>query len=523
MRNVTRFAVLALVILMVLPLMGCDEDAALLKDAMKKSMEIESSRTSSNLSITSHMPPEEMEEELAILFSLLEKGMTMEVEMESLTTMGLEMALEEEGSLREGELWPYEASPQMNVFVDGERTAFKTAADPYYLLIDPADAMLMVPDEDVPDLGAIYDDDYMEKQTEMMMDFFLPFIEEFGFRFSKVENLGTFDLDLPDGTVETEALRLEMDLNETMDLVAYSCRQLAVSEPFKEYLRSSITLPMERMKEEGLIPEEEMPSPEEIDEMVETAFQQFSDIMLEVADMVEDPQELQDEYGLELTVIEDYYLDEDGYIRQTISSYRIQAEHEELVEILGTSRLDLEINAESVVWDINEEIIVDFPAPEEMISFYALMEDPEKGEELGEGPLYDLFQAFSQMTPLAPVGSQLIIDLEHEVFMFDGELIEMEEEPYMEDGVMMVPLRQMAEIAGGELKWRAEDLRVTYQDTGLGMILRVGGDEASINGETVQLSRPLVFVGDSAMIPAELLEYFTQQLHIQDNTIVAIF
>ncbi len=524
MKPYLRYVVLSLVLLMVLPLMGCDEDAASLKDAMQKSLEIESSRNRTELTVINNTSTEEINEELLLLFSMLEEGVTMEIEMESLTSMAIEMQAHGEEELREQGLWPYEESLTAEIYVNGGRTAFKTAADPVYLLMDPTDMAMMAPEES-PELEAVFGEDYSEQQIEMMLDFLLPFIEEFAFQFSDVENLGAAELELPDGTIEAEGFRLEMDSDEIMDLVSYSSRQLAESEHFKDYMFDSVKLPLEQLREAGTIPEEEMLSEEEMDEMAEVSYQMFRGILLDVAEITEQsPQMLREEYGLDFSATEVYYLDEDGYIRKTESAYHIRVEHEMLEEVLGTPVLDLEIQSESIVWDINEPIMVDFPAVEETVSFIGLMADPELADELGDGPLGELVELFSQMMPVPAAGSQLFMDVENGVFILNGEPLAMEVTPYMEGEVLMLPFRQMAELAGGQVSWDAENRTVYYWDDQRRQVsVTVGSDVALVNGQEVTLEGAVVIREDRTLVPAGLLEHITQHFSVQDGMAFILF
>ncbi len=523
MKNYLRYAALLLVFLLTLSLVGCNEDASSLKDGMKKSMEIESSRSSTSLSVKSNMPPEEINEHMNFLFSMLEEGITLELEMESLTAMAIEMAVHGEDQLREEGLWAYEENLTADIFVRGGRTALKTAADPVYLLIDPTEAALLGAEE-APELEAAFGEGYSEQQIQMMLDFMVPFIEDFAFQFSDVQNLGAVELELPDGTVETEAYRLQMDSEEIMDFIAYTSRQLAESEHFKNYILEAAVLPLERMREEGALPEDEMPSPEEMQELAESSYQMFRIILLDIAEVMEqDPQVLRDEFGLDISVTEDYYLDGEGYIRKTESTYHIRAEHEMLAEVLGTPVLDLEIQSEAITWDINEPITVDFPSAEETVSFFALMADPALAEELGDGPLGELVQAISQMAPVPVDGAQLFINLEEEIIMLDGEPLEMEVEPYMEEGALMLPFRQMAALAGGEVSWDAENRQVTYRDAEREILVTIGSNTALVNGAEVALQQPAAIVQDRTMVPAELLEHFTQFFFAEEGIASLIF
>ena len=95
-----KFLVALLVILLALSLAGCDENAAPLKEAYMKNMEIKSSRGFSTLSITNNVPSDQLSQEALAVFSLLEKGLTMEFAMESIDTIGMQIALEGDDLLR---------------------------------------------------------------------------------------------------------------------------------------------------------------------------------------------------------------------------------------------------------------------------------------------------------------------------------------------------------------------------------------------------------------------------------------
>jgi len=520
-----RYSILVLVLLLALPVIGCGNDAAELKDAYIKSMEVESSRNRSDLIVKINVPPEELSEEMQLLLTVLEEGLTMEMVMESLTSMKIDLQAHAGEALREKGIWPYQESLAAEVFVQDGKTAFKTSADPVYLLIDPADAALLAPENGL-EMEGLFDEVYSRQQVELMMEFMVPFIEEeFNFRFSQVEDLGTVELEMPDETIEVRGIRLQLEHDEIMELIAYTCRQLAESEYLKNYIEATVLMPLERMEEEGLLPEEELPTPEQKEEIVEMTYGQFRSILLQVAEVAESPILQQREFGLELSGVEEYYLDEEGHIRKTVSSYRISAEHEAITDILGTPMLDVEIESQSITWDINQPLAVDFPAAGETVSMFALVADPELAAELGDGPLYSLYQFFSTIMPPPepPVGPHLYVNVEEEQFMLDGEPVEMDVVPYLDEGVLMLPLRQLAELAGAEVSWDAETREIYYRDAQRQMKFTAGSDLLLVNGEEISLERPVVIEEGRSMVPLGVLELFVHHLTVHDGAAFIVF
>lgn len=131
------------------------------------------------------------------------------------------------------------------------------------------------------------------------------------------------EFELPDGTVETEGYKVELDFEEILALVTYTLEYMKDSEAMKDYLVFSILEPMEKMAETGAIPGEELPGPEELEEMTEMVYQEFQNVMQQAIDYLNNvsPALLRSQFGLDLSVTEQYHLDDEGFIRKTISSY----------------------------------------------------------------------------------------------------------------------------------------------------------------------------------------------------------
>ncbi len=520
-----KIAVIMLTMLLAVPLAGCDEDAAPLKEGFVQSLDVESMRSTSTLTITNNVPKDQLNPAALAVFGLLEEGIVMDAEMASLQSMKIKITPGSDDVLRYADIWTYPEKAAFDLIIDGNRFALKTSADPAYLVLDPLEMAQMDPEADV-DVSALLGEDYYEQQVEVMMEFLTAFMQDFDYPLSRVEQLGTVELEMPDETIEAQGIKVEMDFEEILDLLVYSLEYLAESDMLKDYLEFTIKQNLENLVEAGLLSPEELPTEAEIEEMLEMSHQEIQRILLESAEYLEDvsPAMLEEEFGLELSAVEEYYLDEDGYIRKTTGVYQIKGEHEMLEELLGASKLDLTIESDQKIWDIGQPVEVSFPPEEEQVSIFALMEDPELAQEMEEGPMKDLATMLAGlMAYMAPGEPQvverqfMIINLETGEFVKDGEPLELEVEPYLEEGIIMVPFRDLAETAGGNIGWEPETQEVRYLGPKLEMSFSAGSTQALVNGETVELETPVALKEGRTMVPAELAGKLAQEHFVEGS------
>ena len=525
-----KVTVIALALFMVLPLVGCNEEAAPLKEGYIKSLEIESCRSSSTMYVTNNVPKDQLSQEALAVFSFLEKGLFMHVDMAGLQSMEITLTPGDDDLLRLSEIWTYPEDPALQFIMDGGRFAMKTSADPAFLVMDPAEAFLFDPAAEV-DFASLFGDDYTTEQVKRVMEFFTPFMQDFDYSLSRVEQLGTVELELPDGTIEAQGIKVHLDLEEVLALLVYSMEYLAESKAFKDYLEFSMRDNFDRMVESGLVPPDELPTEEEIEEMTEMAYGEFQKVILQGVEYLEQvsPDSLYEEFGLEFDATEEYYLDGDGYIRKTRSVYHIKAEHEMLAELLGTPVLDITVKSEQMVWDINQPVEVNFPPEEKRVSFFALMSDPEQVMEMEDGPMKSLstliagFAAYAYMGPPEiteeeiTVRQFLMIDLETGDIMKNGEPMEMDVEPYLENQTLMVPFRDLAELAGGTIMWLADTREVHFFGDNLEMKFAAGSTQALVNGLPVDLEEPVVLKNGRAMVPLELASMLALNVFVEGN------
>lgn len=97
----------------------------------------------------------------------------------------------------------------------------------------------------------------------------------------------------------------------------------------------------------------------------------------------------------------------------------------------------------------------------------------------------------------------------------DGSSVNFDVQPGVKDGVLMVPVRAVAEALGGEVSWAADQQVVTIKSGKTTVTLTIGKSTAQVNGHDVPLQAPVVLQGNRTMVPAGfLLTLYGQKLTI---------
>lgn len=120
-----------------------------------------------------------------------------------------------------------------------------------------------------------------------------------------------------------------------------------------------------------------------------------------------------------------------------------------------------------------------------------------KAEDLKNSELLVLYTVTTRSIP-AQTTPELVMILNHAELEAETENTEAQETP------TVIALREMAESAGYNVVWTANDEPIMLAKTGSAVMLNIGSAEVSVNGETKTLSQAVELVGDVTMVSAEL-------------------
>jgi len=112
--------------------------------------------------------------------------------------------------------------------------------------------------------------------------------------------------------------------------------------------------------------------------------------------------------------------------------------------------------------------------------------------------------------PLTPVG---IWNTLPTAITVNGEAITFDQEPVLQDGVLMVPLRRIVEAAGGSITWHGDNQTIVARLGRRTMHFQVGLDEAELNETGVyyirpnilKLARPVTILNGRTLVSSEVL------------------
>lgn len=75
-----------------------------------------------------------------------------------------------------------------------------------------------------------------------------------------------------------------------------------------------------------------------------------------------------------------------------------------------------------------------------------------------------------------------------------------------EKTTQLVPLRAVAESIGAQVRWEAATSTITVTKGANTLVVKLGSNEATLNGQPVPLAQPVQLVADRTLVPASLLE-----------------
>ncbi|UUZ84016.1 copper amine oxidase N-terminal domain-containing protein [Paenibacillus sp. P26] len=195
----------------------------------------------------------------------------------------------------------------------------------------------------------------------------------------------------------------------------------------------------------------------------------------------------------------DYYVDGDFSIRKSDVEFGLT-----LPEGKGNGLKGFKITSSSEAWNINKPVTI-------------ATIDTSNG-------VYDLNETNGRMTAgrfLAGIdpNSQLykllkddlhVTKKEINMFMSDKEdlgLYSPGSEPYNDNGTVMVPARFVTERLDADVSWDAAAKQVTIIDplSGNKLRLTIGSTDASVNGQTVKLEKPVALVNGTTYVPVRFV------------------
>lgn len=345
-----RFAskIIALIGIASLLLVGCQQDAQLVTEAVKNNFDTTSVESKSTVTFDLNLP----EAEDHPIFDLLSSGIVMDAKQKNLQEAAVSISANNPETIKGTELWPFDEDPAIDLIVRGNDLLITSPVD------KPA---LLLPVEESGDIPP-------EKMNELALEFVENFIENYDYTFENVVEKGTETVSLPNGNdVSAKHIQINMDLEEAIDVTIYTLESLAESDELKELF--ALFMVNEEM--------EEMP---DLSELMQEGF-------LELAAMLKDVKnEHLDESGVEANIVFDYWINDDTEIVQEDAMISVHLPQQLTGE---TEDITIDLDMTSQYWNRDGDVELDVPADIDTISVEQISENPDLLNEFTEGsPLY---------------------------------------------------------------------------------------------------------------------------------------
>lgn len=84
---------------------------------------------------------------------------------------------------------------------------------------------------------------------------------------------------------------------------------------------------------------------------------------------------------------------------------------------------------------------------------------------------------------------------------FNSQPIKLKQNPVIQNGATLVPLRGVFETLGFDVKWDASTNKINMNKDDLNMTLQIGNTNAIVNGENKKLAVPPKIINGNTMVP----------------------
>lgn len=221
-----RKTIAILLLIGILLVTGCTQQAPMLGEAMKQTQDWNSFEMQSTIQVDTNIPEAKMDEQTKALLQVLRDGIIFHAQQKNQTEAHGEFSLKNPSALEGTGLWSDQVAPALDVFVKDSNLYTKTSADAKYLEITSGIDMAELSDEK------------LALQKKIVSDY----MDGFHFEFPQIETLPEQEVALPNGSkVNATPVQIKLDLQQAVNFLEYALQQVK-PEQLNELLSGS-TMP----------------------------------------------------------------------------------------------------------------------------------------------------------------------------------------------------------------------------------------------------------------------------------------
>jgi hypothetical protein len=201
-----------------LVLTGCSPNALVVAESFKKTLDLTSFESKTNISLSGHLPAVPMDNNIKPVLDILKEGIVIDTLQKNNQESHAIISSNNPAPILGSELWPFQTAPSFDLYMKGNGLYVKSSVDKKFLALSSQAA-------NAPDTMA----------SEKVKQILKAFINQYDYNAQHLEKMGSEKVTLPNGSVlDTTHIRISLGMQEALDMAAYTLDNLSRFEGLKD-------------------------------------------------------------------------------------------------------------------------------------------------------------------------------------------------------------------------------------------------------------------------------------------------
>jgi hypothetical protein len=302
-------------------------------------MDLSSFESKTNISLSGHLPADPMDNKIKPVLDILKEGIVIDTLQKNQQESHAVISANNPAPILGSELWPFQTAPSFDLYMNGNGLYVKSSVDKKYLALSSQAA-------NAPDSMA----------SEKMKQILKAFINQYDYNSQHLEKMGSEKVTFPNGSVlDTTHIRISLDMQEALDMAAYTLENLSRFEGLKD-------LP-------SLLPTFGG-APGEMD---------LAGIKNNLSDMAKQIKSLNvadlKASGFDAKLVLDLWIDKDNQISQNETNIYFKLPNEFTQQSGSSNPADLNLTIRNQIWNQNKKLDIQYPSEGSIVNSENIKKD----------------------------------------------------------------------------------------------------------------------------------------------------
>ncbi|MEB3101867.1 copper amine oxidase N-terminal domain-containing protein [Ferviditalea candida] len=456
-------------LIIILSLVGCNSTVPSYRDAIVKNMSIDKyeSRTIVKLNLEpldNSKQQIESNKEMKLFLDLLKSGIifTQSVDSDKMN-FHLKVSFADPAPLVNSEYWRSPEDPSAEFVAKDGLIYVKTSSEDKWIHLDDNAA-----DTPSPFQGGMVDQDKQKQFKSFIQKQVEKFASQFDYKLRSIKDLGYTTLTTPAGQESVKHLQINLTIDDYIDFLKYFIDNLVQYENFDEFFA-------ELQKTLGLTAENTKPASQNLVEFKQLLY--FLRGMLDQYSQKSIEDQLNTD--IEFSNTNDVYINDQSYI--VGGNYHFDWALKNRAKNAG---LKANLNIETTVWNINQDIQLPQADLDNAVNFSVLTKDRAAVNSLGDSSFVRKLIIENYFIHRGIIRRDIS---EFPFAELDGKPIYLDAAPYEINGTLMIPLNFIGKLTNSDPIWNGQTREAAIQTKNTTIKVKVGSKTILVNGKKVEM------------------------------------